>query len=197
MRLARVLLLLLAFASTPAPALESNEPPGGPTVSGTNLEHLDAFVRRVDPGAERVGPGWRLTLAGARVEVIADADHDRMRIVVPVAQADSLEEAMLRRLLQANFDTALDARYAIAAGVLWSTFLHPLGSLGEAQFRSGVVQCVTLARTYGTTFQSGVLTFDGGDSGKLLEEEGRQAPSDPEALRRGGAALTRRTPPLP
>ncbi len=31
--------------------------------------------------------------------------------------------------MQANFDTALDARYAIAKGALWSTFIHPLSDL--------------------------------------------------------------------
>jgi hypothetical protein len=73
-------------------------------------------------------------------------------------------EAILRRCLQANFATALDARYGIAQGVLWSTFLHPLGSLDERLFLSGLGQTVTLARTYGTTFQSGELAFGGGDA---------------------------------
>jgi len=39
--------------------------------------------------------------------------------------------------MQANFDSALDARYAIAKGKLWSAFIHPLSELNEEQFFSG------------------------------------------------------------
>ena len=77
---------------------------------------------------------------------------------------------LLYRLMQANFDTALDARYAIAQKVIWTAYLHPLGSLGEAQFVSGLAQVVTLAENFGTTFSSGAMTFGGGDSGALLKE---------------------------
>lgn len=141
------------------------------------LDRLDALIHRVDAAAKREGAGWQLSVGGTRAQVIADATHDRMRVVVPVVSAEALPEAMLRRLLQANFDTALDARYALAKGVLWSTFLHPLGSLDENLFLSGLAQCVTLARTYGTTFQSGELTYGGGDSEELLEEQRREAPA--------------------
>ena len=71
------------------------------------------------------------------------------------------------------FDTALDARYAIAQGQLWSTFIHPLDSLTQDDFVSALAQTVTLVKTYGTTFSSGAMSFGGGDSSaeiqKLLE----------------------------
>lgn len=140
-------------------------PPGAPAPGAPmTVDRLDALIRRVDAAAKREGPGWQLSVDGTAVQVIADAAHDRMRIVVPVAEVAQVSEAMLRRCLQANFATALDARYGIAQGVLWSTFLHPLGSLDERLFLSGLGQTVTLARTYGTTFQSGELAFGGGDA---------------------------------
>jgi len=146
----------------------SPAPPAPPSTRGApmTLDRLDALIRRVDAAAVREGPGWQLSVDGTSVQVIADARHDRMRIVVPVAKAEDVSQAMLHRCMQANFSTALDARYAIARGVLWSAFVHPLGSLDEALFLSALGQTVTLARSYGTTFQSGELLFGGGD---LLE----------------------------
>ncbi len=164
---ASLLAPLLAVASPPAAAFEADTPPAlGPAAPGApmTLERLDALIRRVDAGAKREGPGWQLTVDGTEVQVVADASHDRMRIVMPVAEVAQVSEAMMRRCLQANFASALDARYGIAQGLLWSTFLHPLGSLDERLFLSGLGQTLTLARTYGTTFQSGELTFGGGDA---------------------------------
>ena len=94
-----------------------------------------------------------------------------MRIIVPIGPADALEEPLLVRLMQANFDSALDARYAIARGVLWSTFIHPLASLDDAAFLLGLGQTVNLANTFGDSYSSGVLLFGGGDSRGIRERE--------------------------
>lgn len=69
--------------------------------------------------------------------------------------------------MQANFDSALDARYAIAKGKLWSAFIHPLSELNEEQFFSGLAQTITLVKSYGETYSSGALIFKGGDSDGL------------------------------
>ena len=87
-----------------------------------------------------------------------------------MARTADLDSELLFRLLQANFDTALDARYSIARGVLWSLYLHPLGSLSDEQFLAAIGQVVNLASTFGTTYSSGALTFGGGDSNRLIEE---------------------------
>ena len=76
----------------------------------------------------------------------------------------------MERILQANFDTALDARYAIAQGRLWSVYIHPLTELQPQQLISGLVQTVTLAQTYGGAYASGSLSFGGGDSAERYRE---------------------------
>ncbi|MEM9879185.1 MAG: hypothetical protein AAF862_07890, partial [Pseudomonadota bacterium] len=81
-----------------------------------------------------------------------------------------LTPELSKRMLQANFDTALDARYAIARGLIWGTFIHPLSSLTDEDFLSGLGQTVNIATTFGTTFQSGALSFGGGDSQEALKE---------------------------
>lgn len=73
--------------------------------------------------------------------------------------------------MQANFDSALDSRYAIAQGILWSTYLHPLESLRDDEFLTGLGETVNLVTTFGESFSSGLLTFGGGDSKEIKEKQ--------------------------
>ncbi|MCH8862253.1 MAG: hypothetical protein IID51_07055 [Proteobacteria bacterium] len=135
------------------------------------LERLDAMIRRVDEGAERQGNVWQFKVEGVSVSVITDPNADRMRILAGVIEVDKLQPDSLMRLLQANFDTALDARYAIAQNILWGTFIHPLGALDDAEFLSGLGQAVNLVFTFGTSYSSGLFSFGGGDSNAILRRE--------------------------
>jgi hypothetical protein len=64
----------------------------------------------------------------------------------------------------------LDARYAVAQGQLWSTFMHRMTSLSQEDFVSALAQTVTLVKTYGTTFSSGAMSFGGGDSNAEIQK---------------------------
>lgn len=90
--------------------------------------------------------------------------------MVPIRSAEDLDAGELLRLMQANFDTALDARYAVARGRLWGVFIHPLKPLERAQFLSALAQTVTVARTYGTAYSGGAAVFGGGDSSEIYRE---------------------------
>jgi len=146
--------------------------PAGAAEGDMTVGRLDEIITALNPDAERPGGGtaWRFELDGVRPTVIADAKHDRMRILVAVARADTLSPAALVRIMQANFDTALDARYAIAKDIVWAAYIHPLSPLRAKQFVSALGQTVTLAKTFGTTFTSGGLTFGGGDSRGILKD---------------------------
>ncbi len=133
-------------------------------------ERLGALILRFDENADGGSGFWRATVAGHAITVITDENADRMRIISPVAAAENLDPTLMFRMLQANFDTALDARYSVARGVVWSLYLHPLGSLSDQQFLAGVGQVVNLAASFGTTYSSGGLSFGGGDSNELIQE---------------------------
>ena len=155
--------LAVIFASLTLATAHAAEPP-------MNNERLGTLILRVDENAEG-GPGfWRATVAGRAVTVITDENADRMRIISPVVRVDDLDSGLMFRMLQANFDTALDARYSVAREILWSLYLHPLGSLSDEQFLAGIGQVVNLADSFGTTYSSGGLSFGGGDSNELIQE---------------------------
>jgi len=104
---------------------------------------------------------WKFDYQDSLVFVMTDESHNRMRIMAPVADSQSLDEDALRVLMTANYDRALDARYCINEGTLWSAFIHPLRELGDTQFHNGLTQVVTLSKNFGTTFSSGELVFGG------------------------------------
>lgn len=134
---------------------------------------LLTIVTTIDEDAQLTANGATFTIDDTTVTLVFDIDADRMRLFSQIAPSDGLSGPQLRRLMQANFDTALDARYAVAQGQLWSTFIHPLTSLTQDDFVSALAQTVTLVKTYGTTYSSGAMSFGGGDSNaeiqKLLE----------------------------
>lgn len=160
-----------ALASLSA-ALAQQQP--GDAAPGSDIVEAAArlrdTVKRIDPDAAFTDNGAEFTVAGTKILLVYDINADRMRLIAPVADSASLSAEEMTRLMQANFDSALDARYAIAQGVLWSTFIHPLSSLGGAEFGSGVGQTVNLVATFGTTYSSGLFVYGGGDSAKKQQE---------------------------
>lgn len=144
------------------------------TQQGMNNAGLDTILKRLNPKTEGKDGFWQLEFEGYPVQVITDKKSNRMRIIIPITQSEQVDKKLMYRLMQANFDSALDARYAIAKDIMWSTFIHPLSQLDEEQFLSGFAQTVILAKTFGTTYSSGALVFRGGDSSaenqKLFEK---------------------------
>ncbi len=127
-------------------------------------ERLDSLIRVVS-GEPRGELGyWSFEVEKRELVVITDETADRMRIMTPVVEESALSAEDLRVLLTANFDRALDARYAVGRGYLWSVFLHPLTTLTDAQFLDGVGQVVRLAQNYGTSYTSSDLVFQGGQN---------------------------------
>lgn len=124
-----------------------------------NNARLDSIIRELAAVDEGQLGFWKLTYRNRAVMVITDETHNRMRIITPVVEVAELEESIWLLALTANFDRALDARYAVNGDFLWSAFIHPLKELSDGQFESGLNQVVTLADTFGTTFCSTDLIF--------------------------------------
>lgn len=162
--LACALLLPLALKAQEAAPLPDPEAPAEPAMT---LARLDTILRALDPEAQSNGSVWQITINEVQVLIVTDVSADRMRAITPVAKTEDVPLEEMQRLLQANFDTALDARYAIAKDILWSAFIHPLGALEKDQLISGLGQVVNLAQSYGTLYSGGALHYGGGDSGAL------------------------------
>ncbi|MEM9140189.1 MAG: hypothetical protein AAGB15_10200 [Pseudomonadota bacterium] len=134
------------------------------------VDRLGEIVLAVDEEAEVQGTRMRLTVEEIPVFIVTDPGADRMRAMVPIRSTDGIPPEELYRMMQANFDTALDSRYAIANNQLLAVFIHPLSPLEKDQFLSAIGQVVNLALTYGGAYTGGALTYGGGDSAELHRE---------------------------
>lgn len=91
-----------------------------------------------------------------------------MRIIAPIARYQDLTREQLDTALAANFHRALDARYALSNGIMYSVYIHPLSSLDEVQLRSAIFQVSNLALSFGRDYTSGVLDFGAQQRGQSL-----------------------------
>lgn len=139
----------------------SKVPPPPSRMPMTNAR-LDGLIGQITKQVEGQLGYWKFAIDGRDIVVITDAVHNRMRIMSPVAAQDKLDAAELARLLEANFGSALDAKYALRDKTLWSVFTHPLGELSEEQFLDCVAQTANLANNFGGSYASSNLIFGGG-----------------------------------
>jgi len=140
------------------------------TEPAMSAERMAEIITALDPDARATRNGIEFTVDDVPVLVVMDVQADRMRAMVPIRSADGMSLEELERVMQANFDSALDARYAIAGDRLWGVFIHPLSPLERDQLISGIAQTVNIANTYGTLFTGGAAQFGAGDSGQLQRD---------------------------
>ncbi len=156
------------------PENETAEGKVDPEYAPMTLARMHEIVKSLDENAVINDRVMQLTVSDISVVIIAAPNSNRMRAVAPVRSLDGVNNQDLYRMLQANYDSALDARYSIAKGQIVSAFIHPLKELDKNELISGIGQVVNLVLSYGTTYTSGAMTFGGGDSRqlhrKLIEE---------------------------
>lgn len=103
-------------------------------------------------------------LDGLRIYLITDESANRMRLMSAVQEESKLTSDDLTVLMKANYDRALDAKYAISNGVLWSVYAHPLKELTKEQVTDAMYQVKNLVINYGTTYTSTDFVFGGSDN---------------------------------
>ena len=134
------------------------------------IPRMAEIVLAMDPDAQFSGNAFDLVIDDIPVLIVFDVGANRMRAMVPIRASDGMTADEMQRGMQANFDSALDARYAVANGRLWGIFIHPFRELERDQLISGLAQTVNVAKTYGTLFTSGAGQFGAGDSGNLQRQ---------------------------
>ncbi|KAB7615545.1 hypothetical protein F9L33_01920 [Amylibacter sp. SFDW26] len=154
--------ITVAFTTVVSYAQEAEKP--------MTLERMGEIVFSLDEAAQSNQNMFQMTVQDIPVLIVTDVQADRMRAMVPIRSAEGMTQEEITRVMQANFDTALDARYAIAQGRLWGVYIHPLSPLKKDQFISGIGQAVNIAKTYGTLYTGGSLNFGAGDSVPLQRQ---------------------------
>jgi hypothetical protein len=134
---------------------------------------LGRLLERLLTDLEGAEGFWHGQRDEVTVYVISDVEHDRMRIMAPIGELRVTDAGFLTILLRANFDRALDAKYALRNRELWSVFMHPLSTIAPDDLGTFVDQVVRLVKNTGTSYASSDLVFGRG--------EGAEADGDPDA----------------
>lgn len=124
-----------------------------------NLKRLERILRTHCENLEGRSGLWHADFAARGVIIISDVEANRMRIFTPIELESNMENEQLRRLLMANFHTALDAKYGLYEGYVISVYMHPLREMSEAQVVDALQQVVNLADNFGTTYSSTDIIF--------------------------------------
>ncbi len=119
---------------------------------------------------------WQFTFGDHLVMVITDEAANRMRIFSPVIAEKDIDPEQYIKMLEANFHSALDAKYALYEGFVISVFTHPLRELRSEQFLDAARQVIILSATFGSTYQSTDMIFSPGG----VEEEEKKVNEKPK-----------------
>ena len=125
------------------------------------LDQLEAIV--VEEAIELRGRNgqWQFVLDEVPMALLTDVEHDRMTIIAPIIQENKVTSEERKKMLEANFHTALDARYASTHGIVYAAYIHQLSPLREDQIRSALHQVAQLTKTFVTAYSNGALVFLG------------------------------------
>lgn len=116
---------------------------------------------------------WQLIYGQRLLYIITDENANRMRIFTPIIEEKKLQEGQLKKMLEANFHSALDAKYCLYEGLVISVYTHPLKELQTDQFIDAMQQIVTLADTFGGSYSSTSVIFNPGGE-EATEEENKE-----------------------
>ncbi len=112
---------------------------------------------------QEAGNAVEYELNGLKIYLITDESANRMRLMAGIDEAEKLTREDLDILMEANYDRALDAKYAISDKILWAVYVHPLRELHEKQIVDALYQVFALVKNYGTTYTSTDMIFGGGN----------------------------------
>ncbi len=136
-----------------------------------NNNSLQEIIQKQADTVGGVLGNWKFVYKEALMLCVTDEKNNRMRIISPITESDNLDKDLLLDSLTANFHSALDVKYAISNGILWSVYIHPLKELSNEQVESAISQVYYAARTFGTTFSSTELLFGGRSPQEKQKEE--------------------------
>jgi hypothetical protein len=105
---------------------------------------------------------WQVETSKFRLLVLLSEDGTWLRILLPIGDAQEAQP-FFDQLLEANFDSTLETRYAIHQNVLWGVFQHSCATIAASDFSAAIARLLALQ-------ERGLSDFFGG----LIESRIRQ-----------------------
>lgn len=163
MKLLPIFIAFFLFQSLPLQAQEAQ--------LGMTNSIMEKILKSEVSSLEGVPGNWQAIYREQFLFILTDEKNNRMRIFAPFAEEKDLELGAYKKMLTANFHSALDAKYCLYEGFLVSVYTHPLRELTRDQFIDALQQVATLASNYGTSYSSTELIFAPSIEKKKEEEK--------------------------
>ena len=119
-----------------------------------NQFELENAIRSVAASVSDADEYLEFYLEGRAMYLSSDPKQNRMRIFTPVASYDRLSQEQIKKAMQANFDSAQDARYALDGNILNAVFMHDLASINRDIIHTAMIQVLNLAGSFGSDYSS-------------------------------------------
>jgi len=94
-----------------------------------NNETLGDIITQKSDTIAGIAGNWQFVYKELPMMCVTDQKNNRMRIIAPITESSNLDKDLLLDTMTANFHSALDVKYAISNGILWSAYVHPLKEL--------------------------------------------------------------------
>ena len=119
------------------------------------IPEMEQFLRQHCSYFEKGTEAWNVYYDQQLLFVLFDETTERLRIFTPVINTNDLENGQLETMMEANFKSSLDARYALYEGFVVALYTHPTKEITARHLQKGLQQVTRLHNTFGTTYTSG------------------------------------------
>jgi hypothetical protein len=116
-------------------------------------------LNKVTQEVEGESGNWQVLYNDFPLFILTDESSNRMRIFTPIIEEMELKVGQMKRMLEANFHSALDAKYSLYEGFVIGIYTHPLQELDETQMVDAMKQVVNLSKNFGTSYTSTDMMF--------------------------------------
>lgn len=120
---------------------------------------IEKALKKVTQEIEGEIGNWQVLYNDFPLFVLTDESSNRMRIFTPILEEVDLKVGQMKRMLEANFHSALDAKYSLYEGFVIGIYTHPLEELDEGQMVNAMRQVVNLSKNFGTSYTSTDVMF--------------------------------------
>jgi len=120
---------------------------------------LEKTLKKFTDEIEGESGNWQVLYKDFPLFVLTDESSNRMRIFTPILEEHELKVGQMKKMLEANFHSALDAKYSLYEGFVIGIYTHPLVELNEKQMMDAMQQVVNLSKNFGTSYTSTEVIF--------------------------------------
>ncbi len=124
-----------------------------------NNKKLEKTLKKITQEIEGESGNWQVLYRDFPLFILTDESSNRMRIFTPILEEQELKIGQMKKMLEANFHSALDAKYSLYEGFVIGIYTHPLVELNEKQMEDAMQQVVNLSKNFGTSYTSTDVMF--------------------------------------